>query len=297
MTTRRKFIKQSGLALGAISFPQILTSCISPDGKKYDFEPGIQLYTIREAMDKNPEDALHKLAKMGYKLVETATYTGTELFYGLSAGEFSKVLNDNGLRAPSGHYAVGNKETKGTILGGWEKAIEDADKAGLNYMVCAYLSDDERSSIDAYKKRAEEFNHAGELCKKAGIQFAYHNHAFEFEELEGQTPYDILLNETDADLVKMEMDIYWVSRSGKDPVALIEKDPGRYVLWHVKDMAKTEDKNFTEVGNGVIDWPEIFSHANQSGLQHFFVEQDATPGDPFDSIQQSLDYLNDKILM
>src|SRR5699024_520990 len=122
----------------------------------YDFEPGIQLYTIREAMDKDPEDALHKLAKMGYKLVETATYTGTELFYGLSAGEFSKVLNDNGLRAPSGHYAVGNKETKGTILGGWEKAIEDADKAGLNYMVCGYLSDDERSYIYAYKKRAEE---------------------------------------------------------------------------------------------------------------------------------------------
>src|SRR5699024_53353 len=129
-----------------------------------------------------------------------------------------------------------------------------------------------------------------------GIQFCYHNHAFEFEELEGQVPYDILLKETDEDLVKMEMDIYWVTRANYDPITLIKENPGRFPLWHVKDMDHSEEKSFTEVGNGVIEWPEVFAHAKESGLKHFFVEQDSTPGDPFASIEQSLDYLNSNIL-
>lgn len=283
------------MVTGALAFPGLLSACFSSSGR-YAYKPGLQLYTIRDAMAKDPAKALEKVAELGFKLVESATYTGSQLFYGHTPSEFAKLLKDIGLSIPSGHYALGNPETKGTILNGWEKAVEDAHEVGMDYMVCAYLADNERENLDAYKKRAEEFNKAGEICKNAGIQFCYHNHAFEFEEMEDQIPYDILLHETDEDLMKMEMDMYWVTRANLDPIALIQDHPNRFVLWHVKDMENSPDKNFTEVGNGIIDWPKLFSYAKESGLKHFFVEQDSTPGDPFNSIEQSMNYLKENIL-
>ncbi len=295
MASRRDFLKQSGLLAGTLAIPGFLSACNSGP-KRYDYLPGLQLYTIRDAMGKDPKASLAKVAEIGYKLVESATYTGTEQFYGMNTSEFSTVLKENGLKIPSGHYALGSPATKGTIRSDWEKAVEDAHKVGMKYMVCAYLPGDERKTLDDYKQRAEEFNRAGEVCKKAGIQFCYHNHNFEFEKIDGRIPYDILLNEADKDLVKMEMDIYWVTRAGQDPIAMFDAHPGRFILWHVKDMADTPEKNFTEVGNGVIDWPTIFAHAKESGMQHFFVEQDQTPGDPFDSIRQSISYLKKNIL-
>ncbi len=272
-----------------------LESCASGP-KKYHYKPGLQLYTVREAMDKDPKGSLAKVAKIGYKLVESATYTGSEKFYGMEVPEFSSVLKDNGLVMPSGHYALGNPNIKGTILSDWEKAVDDAHKMGMKYMVCAYLSEEERKTLDDYKQRAEDFNKAGEICKKAGIQFCYHNHNFEFQKIDGQVPYELLLKEADKDLVKMEMDIYWVTYAGYDPLALFKEHPGRFILWHVKDMADTPKKNFTEVGNGVIDWPKIFAKAKESGMQHFFVEQDQCPGDPFVSIKESITYLKKNIL-
>lgn len=295
MSTRRDFFRQSGFFLGSLAVPGILSSCSNPAVKRYAYEPGLQLYTIREAMEKDPKGSLAKVAEIGYKMMESATYTGTEKFYGMSGTEFSSVLKKNGLKIPSGHYALGSPDIKGTILSDWDKAVEDAHAIGINYMVCAWLAEERRKTIDDYKKRAEQFNKAGEACKKAGIQFCYHNHNFEFQKIDGKLPYDILLNETDPELVKMEMDIYWVTRAGKDPIALLDKHPGRFPLWHVKDIAK-KDKSFTEVGNGLIDWPKIFAKAKESGLKHFFVEQDETPGNPFDSIRQSLQYLNKNIL-
>ena len=295
MSTRRDFLKQSGLLASSLAIPAFMSSCQSGP-KRYDYKPGLQLYTVRDAMSKDPKGSLAKVAEIGYVLMESATYSGSELFYGMQPDEFSAVLKQNGLEIPSGHYALGDPQTKGTILSDWEKAVADAHKVGMKYMVCAYLPEERRQTLDDYKQRAADFNKAGEICKQAGIQFCYHNHNFEFAAIDGQIPYDILLAEADKDLVKMEMDIYWVTRSGNDPLALMDKHPGRFVLWHVKDMANTSDKSFTEVGNGVIDWPAIFAKAQESGMQHFFVEQDRCPGDPFDSIRQSIDYLKKNIL-
>ncbi len=303
-TTRRNFLKQSGLLLGALSVPHLgfsLDHLI-----KGGYEPGIQLYTIRNQMQDNPEESLAKVAEIGYKLVEHATYSGTQKFYGKSVAEIRGILKSNGLKMLSGHYALGDSKTKGTLLNGWEKAVEDAQKVGLKYMVCPFLLPPQRKTVNDYKKRAEEFNKAGEICKQAGIQFCYHNHNFEFEKIDNQLPFQILLNETDPDLVKIEMDIFWVSRAGYDPIVLFDQSPGRFTLWHVKDMKRTEDRGttdlsqggpaMTEVGNGIIDWPGIFARAQKAGMENFFVEQDITPDNPFPSIRSSLTYLKNNVL-
>jgi sugar phosphate isomerase/epimerase len=257
---------------------------------------GLQLYTVRDAMQKDPAGTLAQVAAMGYNSLEGATYTGTQNFYGMEAKDFAALLKKNKLIMPSSHYRLGEEKTngqdvKGTILHDWDKAVEDAKTVGIKYMVCAFLSPAERGDLNHYKYIAEQLNKAGERCKKSGIQLCYHNHDFEFAAQDGKLPYDILLNDTDPNLVKMEMDIYWVEKAGKDPVTLINQHPGRFPLWHVKDMDNTSDKAFTEVGNGTINFKRIFAQANKAGLKYFFVEQDKTPGSPFDSIKKSIGYI------
>jgi sugar phosphate isomerase/epimerase len=143
---------------------------------------------------------------------------------------------------------------------------------------------------------AEQFNKAAEKCKAAGIQFCYHNHDFEFDQQDGKYPYDVLLDNTDPKLVKMEMDLYWVTKAGQDPLKLFEQHPGRFPLWHLKDMDNTAAHSFTEVGNGVIDFKKIFSNADKAGFKYFFVEQDKCPGDPFDSITKSISYIKKNLV-
>ncbi|MEO8823767.1 MAG: sugar phosphate isomerase/epimerase [Ginsengibacter sp.] len=293
MTTRRSFLKTSSVLSAGL---MIAPSAFKPKKPLI----GLQLYTVRDAMAKDPKAALAKVAGIGYNSVEGATYTGDEKFYGMSPVEFKQVLKDNGLVMYSSHYRLGEdkmngQEMKGTILHDWDKAIEDATKVGLKYMVCAWLSPEERGTLDHYKKVADDLNVAGSKCKNAGIQLCYHNHDFEFEKQDGKYPYDILMR-TDPNLVKMEMDLYWIKKAGQDPIALFEKHPGRYPLWHVKDMDKTPQKNFTEVGNGVIDFKEIFKYKSLAGMKYFFVEQDQTPGDPFVSIKESFDYIKKNLV-
>ena len=294
MTTRRSFIKTSAiLSAGLLTTPQLFAA-----DKKYI---GLQLYTVRNAMEADPVAALAKVAQIGYNSVEGATYTGTQKFYGMDAAAFAKQLKQNGLIMPSSHYRLGEEktngaDTQGTILHNWDKAIDDAAVVGIKYMVCAYLSNPERGNLDKYKKLADHFNVAAEKCKKAGIQFAYHNHDFEFVQQDGKYPYEILLNNTDKNLVKMEMDIYWMVKAKQDPIALFNQHPGRFPLWHVKDMAKTPNQTFTEVGNGSIDFKKIFAQAEKSGLDYFFVEQDSTPGNPYDSIIQSINYIKKNLV-
>lgn len=294
MTTRRSFIKSTTLASAGLfivpSFSKFKTSYI-----------GLQLYTVRDAMQKDPEGTLAKVAQIGYNSVEAATYTGTEKFYGMDAKTFADVLKKNNLIIPSSHYRLGQEkingqDTQGTLLHDWDKAVEDAHTAGIKYMVCAYLSAEERGDIDHYKQLAEQFNKAAETCKKAGIQFCYHNHDFEFVEQSGQLPFDVLLNNTDSDLVKMELDLYWATKAKHDPIVLFEQHPGRFPLWHVKDMDNTPQQSFTEVGNGVIDFKKIFKQADKAGLKYFFVEQDKCPGSPFDSIVKSYDYIKKNLV-
>jgi len=295
MLNRRSFVKSSAVltAAGVLTNYKLLAY-----DKKYI---GLQLYTVRDAMSANPAAALAKVARVGFNSVEGATYTGDEKFYGMDAKTFKNVLKQNGLVMMSSHYRLGEeqtngKDTMGTMLHDWDRAVDDAAEVGLKYMVCAYLSDVERGSLDHYKKLAEHFNKAGERCKKAGIQFCYHNHDFEFKQQDGKYPYETLLANTDKDLVKMEMDLYWVTKAKQDPIKLINENPGRFPLFHVKDMDKTPAGNFTEVGNGIIDFKNIFKHADKAGLKYFFVEQDKTPGDPFASITQSYNYIKRNLI-
>ena len=293
MTTRRTFLKTSGvLSAGLLMIPsklQFKSSTI-----------GLQLYTVRDAMGKDPKATLARVAEIGYNSLEGATYTGTEKFYGMSPKEFKDVLKQNGQVMYSSHYMLGEAKfngnaIKGTMLNDWDKAVDDAAEVGLKYMVCAFLMESERGDLDQYKKVVDHLNTAGERCKKSGIQLCYHNHNFEFEKQGDTYPYDILLS-ADKDLVKMEMDIYWVTKAGMDPLQLFKEHPGRFPLWHVKDMDKSADKGFTEVGNGVINFKEIFQHKNEAGMKYFYVEQDKTPGDPFVSIKESIDYIKKNLV-
>ena len=202
---------------------------------------------------------------------------------------------------PSCHYRLGEEKTNGvaapgTILNGWDKAVDDAAKIGLQYMVCAWLAPSERGSLDHYKQVAEDLNKGGEICKKAGIQLCYHNHDFEFIQENGKYPYEILLAGTDKKLVKMEMDLYWMTKAKQDPIATFKKNPGRFPLLHLKDMDNTDKQMFTEVGNGIVDFKKILSYADEAGVKYVFVEQDICPGDPFDSITKSINYIKSNLV-
>ena len=293
MTTRRSFIKSTSI----LSAGLLLTPA---EFNRKQTLIGVQLYTVRELMQQNPADTIAKVAKVGFNSVEGATYTGSQKFYGMDPAAFSKLLKDNGLIMPSAHYRLGEEKNngenvKGTMLHEWDKAVEDATAVGLKYMVCAFLSPAERGGLNHYKYVADQLNIAGEKCKNAGIQLCYHNHDFEFAKQDNTYPMDILFG-ADKDLVKFEMDLYWVTKAGMDPIALFKQHPGRFPLMHLKDMDKTEQKAFTEVGNGVIDFKTILKHQKTAGLKYFFVEQDKCPGSPIDSITQSYKYIKKNLV-
>jgi sugar phosphate isomerase/epimerase len=298
MHTRRSFLKTTTLYSAGILAAPAIPSFLAA-GKP---TIGLQLYTVRDAMASDPNGTLAKVAQIGYNSLEGATYTGTGKFYGMDPKTFSGVLKTNNLVMRSCHYRLGEDgagltdPSTGTILHGWDKTVEDAHSLGIQFMVCAWLSPKERLGLDHYKQMADEFNVAGEKCKKAGIQFCYHNHDFEFDQQGGKYPYDVLLDNTDHNNVKMEMDLYWVTKAGQDPIKLINQHPGRFPLWHLKDMDNTSAHSFTEVGNGTIDFKKIFANKEKSGMKYFFVEQDKCPGSPFDSITQSITYIKKNLV-
>lgn len=280
---RKDFIQLSSLGLLG------LFSCGIPLVKTNKKPLAIQLYTIRDAISDNLEKALEKLAALGFQDLEIYGYNGT--FFGKSRAEFQSILKNTGLKVISSHHTTGIlHHEKGTILNNWEKSVEDLQFIGSKYMVCSYLFDEERT-IENYKKLPELFEKCGETTKKSGIQFAYHNHDFEFEKFdENQNVYDFILNQTSSDLVKMELDLYWISKAGLDPLLYFEKYPNRFPLWHLKDMKK-DTKDFAEIGNGIIDFKRIFESREKAGLRHWFVEQDSSDKDIFESIKMSRDYI------
>lgn len=277
---RRNFIQASSLtALGALAFPNELLAL-----KKVK-KVGIQLYTIRDDMAKDPMGTLQKVANIGYDHVELASYNNGKV-YGKTPAEFKKALTDLGLVTHSSHIGLN------ILREGWEKAVEDALVLGQKYVVCPYLAEPERKTMDQYKKLFEVLNKCGEVAKKAGIQLAYHNHDFEFMTVDGQIPMDELLKACDKDLVKIELDLYWTVKAGKDPITLFKNNPGRFHLWHVKDMANTPEKEFAPVGNGTIDFKKIFKNAKTAGMEYFFVEQDMHKNNqPLANVETSYKYL------
>lgn len=281
MLTRRTFVKNSALAAGSLAF---LPACTVSEQEKKTM--GLQIYTLRDQIQNDLAGTLKKVADIGYTELEVFGYTEGQ-FFGRSVSEFKSMLDDVGLTIPSGHYLTGKNapDQKGTPINDWQMAIDDAKSMGQKYMVIAYLMDFERKDISGYHEVCDILNEAGEKCRASGIQLCYHNHDFEFEKFDGHIAYDVMLERTDPDLLKMELDHYWITKAGYSSLDYFEKHPGRFPLWHVKDM--NDAGEFTEVGTGKIDYRSIFDKAQQAGMDHFFVEQDQITGDHFKSITTS----------
>lgn len=277
MINRRTFLQQTaGASMGALALAKM--PAVYATIRKLE-KVGVQLYTVRSEMGKDFEGSLKKIAEIGYKEVEFAGY------YNRTPQQIKEILTRYGLTAPSAHVPLKMVQSE------MDKAIADAQIVGHKLLVCPYLEAKDRATIDDYKRHAAAFNRAGEACRKAGIEFGYHNHDFEFLTLNGQMPLDVLLAETDKNLVKLELDVYWIKKGKQDALAYFKKYPGRFVALHVKDMDATERGHFTEVGKGVINFKEIFAQSGPAGVKYFIVEQDQTPGSPFDSLKISFDYL------
>jgi len=296
MKNRRDFIKTASMiAAGTILLPQI--SCKSgktvTQGKTTDKVIGLQIYTLRDQIPGDMTGTLKKVAEIGYKNIEGYGY-GNRMILGKTPVEFRKIVEDLGMKLPSMHVVteLTTAASKVNIMDQWKMTVEDMASIDVKYVVYAIIAEEERKTLDDFKKWAEQFNHFGEICKQAGCQFAYHNHAFEFEPKEGQMLYDILLKGTDPQLVKFEIDLYWITKGGQDPVAYIEKNPGRFELYHIKDMENSPEKTFTEVGQGTVNFERVFKVRETAGMKMFFVEQDQTKIDRFKSIKMSFDYLN-----
>lgn len=290
MISRRNFIVTTGLAATAVlASPSFALSM----NKK---EIGLQLYTLRDELPKDVKGTLEKVAEAGYTTVETYGFSAKDQFWGLKPEELKKILDDNGLKAVSGHYNLGSflydGKTEEVVA-----AIEAAKILKSEFLTIPWVDEPFRKNIEDYKKIASRVNEAAKMCKKAGLKLAYHNHDFEFKKYDGVTGYEILLKETDKDLVYFELDLYWVVHSGNDPLKLFKENPGRFKMWHVKDKDKNNSDLNTEVGSGTIDFKPFFAAAKQSGMIHFFVEQENNfASNSFESIKTSCDFISNNLI-
>jgi sugar phosphate isomerase/epimerase len=271
---RRTFVG----ALGAAGVASLL-----PNGEPLLAEEkldkiGVQLYTVRGEMKNSVERTLKGVSDIGYKEVEFHDY------FGRPPRAIRQLLDRNGLKAPACHVGIDS------LRAGFHRTLNDASEIGHKWLLVAYLGDKERNSIDAIKRTAELFNKAGEDAKAYKIRFAYHNHDFEFKEIEGRRIFDVLLEECDPKLVDFEMDLYWATKAGVNPLDYFSKHPGRFPLVHVKDAGPAPERKMLEVGKGTIDWKAIFAARKQAGIKHAFVEHD-NPSDPMASIGTSYRYL------
>ena len=292
MTTRRTFLQQAGaFASAALVLP------IEQPGPRYKL--GLQLYTMRAALSRDVEGTLKRVAAMGYEEFETYGFDPEGMrYYRLPAKDFAQLLRDMKLTAVSGHYDLNRfMSTSIDDLKRYvDRSIEGAHALGQEYITWPLLDEGDRT-IERFKVAAERLNIAGETIKKAKLQLAYHNHDFEFVEQNGQIGYDIILKETDPALVKLQIDLYWIAHGSKLTAnEWFKRQPGRFVMWHVKDMHKVS-RDYTEVGNGTIDFTKIWPDASLAGMKHFFVEQGGNfTHDPFTSVSDSADYVKRVLL-
>jgi sugar phosphate isomerase/epimerase len=297
---RREFLKIStASALGmAVLSPIAYSSGATSDRKSFGI--GLQLYTIRDAMAADVPGSLKKVSNLGYKYVELASYADGK-FYGYAPAEFKKVVSDLGMEILSSHTQV---EAAGITLDNAKKMADDHAELEVKYCVQPWVNEEDRN-IESYKKMVADWNEVGRIMKEAGIQFSYHNHNFEFANLNGLVPYyDIYMPEMDPDLITMEIDLYWVIKAGQDPVEMFYKYPDRFQLFHFKDMAEKSEPfydvikdDITSVGAGLIDFKRIYEARDIAGMKYFFVEDDNQGnGNPFEGIETSIDNLTSDIL-
>jgi sugar phosphate isomerase/epimerase len=273
---RRLFVNR--LALAAAGLGLCKRSALAA-GKRKLPRIGMQLYTVRRELEKDFEGTLKRVAALGYKEVEFAGY------FGHKPEEVKSILKRLKLDAPAAHLQL--SELRGDL----RPSIDAAHTIGHKYLLLAWTPPEERRTLEHYRRLADLLDEAGARTLREGVQFAYHNHDFEFAPMEGKIPYDLLLERTDPRLVKLEMDLYWTVKGGANPVEYFEKYPGRFHLLHVKDMDSTPRRFFADVGTGTIDFKSIFAHSGRAGVRHYFVENDEPAGSPFESLRVSFEYL------
>jgi sugar phosphate isomerase/epimerase len=257
------------------SGPVVLTAEGRRDAYRRLDRIGIQLYTVRKLMPQDPDGTLAALAQIGYSEVELAG------LYGLAPVAMRQMLDRHHLSAVSGHLGL-------TVMRrDWARALDDAATLGQRYIVCSWIDESERSADD-YRRIAAELNRLADQSQRMGIQFAYHNHTYEFETVGGQIPYDLLLTGCDPHLVQMEVDLMWMVKAGGDPLSYFARFPGRFPMVHVKDM--THAGVMTDVGQGTIDFRAIFAQSDRAGIKHYFVEHDEPPM-PLADCRASYEYL------
>ncbi len=293
-TSRRTFLKGSAAALaGTTLFSKSLFASLASNEMV-----GIQLYSIREDMKKDPMGTLKQLAEMGYRFVEHANYVDRK-FYGQSATEFRKTLDGLGLKMPSGHTVMGKQhwdETKKDFTDAWRHTVEDAATLGQRYVISPYLDPTLRKTGDDLKHMMDVFNKSGELCKKSGMKFGYHNHDFEFSEKFGnETVYDIMLKNTDPALVIQQLDIGNLYNGGAKAIDIVTKYPGRFESMHVKDEIPAkegakEKYESTILGKGIVGTKDVIDLGRKSGgTVHFIIEQESYQGKtPLESAKEDL---------
>lgn len=293
MPSRRTFLKQTATtALGTWTMNQFPASELLKKKRKL----GVQLFTFFPSFEMDVAGNLKKIADLGIVDIESA-YSLKGGFYGMSAKEFRKMVEDLGMKWRSQHvlgaplkpnpqFDVSKMPKFNTLKNESQQIIDSMAESGVKYLVCANYPHD---TLDEWKEGLAVFQKAGEQAKKAGMVLAYHNHASEFATVEGTVPYDLMCSQLSADVLQLELDLAWVAQAGVDPVALFHKHPGRFPLWHVKDFDQGY-KNLKPVGEGIIDFKRIFAAAKVAGTKHFFIENDM-PADAFASLTSSVNYL------
>ncbi len=268
INNRRDFIKTVGLATAGLTLPFTgNTSLLDNLAFKKINKFGLQLWTVKEDMAADAKGTLKKLSEYGFKQIES--FEGKQgMFWGMKHTEFKSYLGDLGMKIVSSH-------SNNTV--DFERKAAEAAEIGMKYLICPYKG--AQKTIDDYKRFADEFNKCGEITKKNGLRFAYHNHDYSFKELDGQIPQAVMMDGTDASLVDFEMDIYWVVAAKQDPQEWFKKYPKRFRLCHIKDLAKTATGHEScQLGKGTIDFASILRTGKDCGLKYYIAEQEAFTG-------------------
>jgi sugar phosphate isomerase/epimerase len=281
--SRRSFLKKSGLLAGgaALTSLSFLQSCASSEEMEEATNTfGIQLYTLRDIIGDDPRGVISSLAEFGYKQIES--YEGSMgIFWGMSHSEFKQFLDDQGLTLVSTHA---------NVFENYQQKVDQLAEIGATYITCPYIGPQE--SIDDFYELAEQFNELGQIANDAGLKFAYHNHAYSFEEVDGEIPQVVMMDNTDPNLVDYQLDMYWVRAAGEDVSAWLQRYPNRFTSGHVKDYSGGENPESVVLGTGTMDYPSILDVAQQNGMEYFIVEQEAYAGTtPLDAARSNAEYM------
>ncbi|MCX6322516.1 MAG: sugar phosphate isomerase/epimerase [Bacteroidia bacterium] len=293
-TSRRTFVKAGTLAaIGTAIFPGSILSCARPKGMV-----GLQLYSVRAEMSKDPLGSLTLLAKMGYVYVEHANYIDRK-FYGYTAPEFKKVLDRLGLKMISGHTVMGRQhwdDSKKDFSDSWKFTIDDAATLGQKWVISPSMDGSMRKTYDDFKRYMDIFNKCGKLCKKSGMKFGYHNHDFEFsEKLNDEKLFDIMMKSLDPNLVAMQLDIGNLYNGGAVALDVMNQYPGRFEIIHVKDEIAATSGNekyiSTILGDGIVNTKKVLDLAKKIGGTNCYIIEQESYGDktPMDCVKEDLD--------